>query len=91
MKTTLELPDDLVRAMKLRAVREGKKLKHPAAELLRIGLEHPVAEGGAGLKTVKLPLVECAHRARPAEELTPERVAEVLLAQEAAAHDEASG
>jgi hypothetical protein len=31
---------------------------------------------------VKLPLVECAHEARPNEEMVPERVAEVLLAEE---------
>jgi plasmid stability protein len=38
MKTTLELPDDLVRAVKLRALREGRKLKEAVAELLRKGL-----------------------------------------------------
>jgi hypothetical protein len=38
MKTTLELPDDLVKEVKLRAVYEGKKLKEAVAELLRKGL-----------------------------------------------------
>src|ERR1700722_2229599 len=38
MKTTLDLPDDLVRAVKLRALREGRKLKEAVAELLRRGL-----------------------------------------------------
>ena len=38
MKTTLDLPDDLVKELKLRAVYEGKKLKDAAAELLRKGL-----------------------------------------------------
>jgi plasmid stability protein len=38
MKTTMELPDDLVKEIKLRAVREGKKLKDAVAELLRKGL-----------------------------------------------------
>jgi plasmid stability protein len=38
MKTTLELPDDLMKAIKLRAVHEGKKLKDAIAETLRAGL-----------------------------------------------------
>ena len=32
---------------------------------------------------IKLPLVECAHEAHPGEEVTPERVAEVLLEEDA--------
>ena len=38
MKTTLDLPDELVREVKLRAVHEGKKLKDLTAEILRRGL-----------------------------------------------------
>lgn len=38
MKTTLELPDDLVMEMKLKAVREHRKLKDVAAEVVRRGL-----------------------------------------------------
>ena len=38
MKTTLELPDELVKEIKLRAVLEGSKLKDAVAELLRRGL-----------------------------------------------------
>lgn len=41
MKTTLDLPADLVRAMKLRAVHQGRKLKDVAAELLQRGLAAP--------------------------------------------------
>jgi hypothetical protein len=41
MKTTFDLPPDLVREVKLRAVYEGRKLKDVAAELLRHGLERP--------------------------------------------------
>jgi hypothetical protein len=43
MKTTLDLPDELVRAVKLRAVREGRKLKEAVAELLRRGLASSAA------------------------------------------------
>lgn len=38
MKTTIDLPADLVREIKLRAVHEGRKLKDVAAELLKRGL-----------------------------------------------------
>ena len=38
MKTTLDLPSDLVREIKLRAVHEGRKLKDVAADLLRSAL-----------------------------------------------------
>jgi hypothetical protein len=33
-------------------------------------------------RRTKLPLVECAHEARPGEEMTPDRVADVLLKEE---------
>ena len=39
MKTTIDLPDALVKEVKLLAVMEGKKLKDEMAELLRKGLD----------------------------------------------------
>jgi hypothetical protein len=38
MKTTIELPDDLIKEVNLLAVDEGRKLKDVVAELLRRGL-----------------------------------------------------
>jgi hypothetical protein len=38
MKTTLDLPDDLVREVKLHALDQGQKLKEAVAALLRKGL-----------------------------------------------------
>ena len=38
MKTTLDLPDDLMRELKIRAVHEHKKLKDAIAELIRKGI-----------------------------------------------------
>jgi plasmid stability protein len=38
MKTTLDLPNDLVREIKLRAAREGRKVKEVAADLLPAAL-----------------------------------------------------
>ncbi len=82
MKTTLELPDELVRAVKIRAVRENRKLKDAVADLLRRGLSQKAVTPGRPRRRVKLPLVRCAHAARPEEEMTPARVARALLMEE---------
>ena len=82
MKTTIDLPDDLVRAVKLRAVEENRKLKDTVADLLRRGLAQEPADSPLIVNRVKLPLVKGGHRARPEEEMTPERVAQILLDQE---------
>lgn len=39
MKTTLDLPDPLMREVKIRAAQEGRKLKDLVGELLRRGLD----------------------------------------------------
>lgn len=44
MKTTLELPDELVREAKLRAVTQGRALKDLIAEFIRQGLGMSSAE-----------------------------------------------
>jgi hypothetical protein len=85
MKTTLELPDELMRAVKLRAVREDRKLKDTIAELLQRGLSQPAATRAGRRQRVKLPLVRCARRARAGQEMTPGRVAGILIAEEAEA------
>lgn len=41
MKTTLDLPDELVQQIKIRAVQARKPLKHFVADLLVKGLEAP--------------------------------------------------
>ncbi len=82
MKTTLDLPDDLVRELKIHAVNENRKLKDTIADLLRRGLAQKHAVPATARRRLELPLVECAHEARPGEEMTPERVAAVLLEDE---------
>jgi hypothetical protein len=79
MKTKLDLPDDLMREVKARAVQENRKLKNVIADLLRRGLLQKAAERRTVSRRVKLPLVECSHEARPEEEMTPDRVARALL------------
>ena len=88
MKTTLELPDALVKQVKLRAIRDGKKLKDTVAELLRRGLsverENSPLDEPIIVKDRKsgLPLIKCPKAPSAADELTPERLAQILLEQE---------
>jgi plasmid stability protein len=89
VKTTLDLPDELMRAIKIRAAQQDRKIKDVVAELLRRGLSQTA--GGPTIpptRRVKLPLVRCEHSAHPDREMTPERVAATLRDQEA---DWASG
>jgi hypothetical protein len=39
VKTTVDLPNDLVREIKLRPVNEGRKMKEVVTDLLRFGLD----------------------------------------------------
>ena len=82
MKTTLDLPDDLLRDIKLRAVRDSRKLKDAVADLLRQGLKREPAVKQR-VRRVQLPLVQCAHRASAGQEITPERAAAILFAADA--------
>jgi plasmid stability protein len=97
MKTTVDLPDALVKQVKLRALRDGRKLKDAVADLLRKGLHAVNPEQTAPEPTVTtdpktgLPVVACKRSAAPAEEVTPERVADLLLAQEAEWHHGSGG
>ena len=90
MKTTLDLPDALVKQVKLRALQDGRKLKDAVADLLRRGLAADPAPAAAPVvardKKTGLPLIECKQAAPLQDELTPERVAEILLTQEAGWH-----
>lgn len=84
MKSTLDLPDELMRAIKVRAAQQDRKIKDVVAELLRRGLSQ--AEGEPTIspaRRVTLPLVQCEHPAHPDSEMTPARVAAALLDQEA--------
>jgi plasmid stability protein len=78
MKTTLDLPDELMREIKVRAAQEDRRLKDVVSELLRRGLAAEPQKGTIRNR-VKLPLIHSSHPAKPGEELTPERVAEILL------------
>ena len=85
VKTTVDLPDDLMREVKIRAVRENRKLKEAMADLLRRGLSQRKPGRAAVRDRVTLPIIECSHEARPGKEMTPDRVASVLLEEESEA------
>ena len=78
MKTTLDLPDELMRAVKVQAAENDLKLKDFVADLLRLGLAAVSAGRPTVRNRIQFPLVTCTHPARPGEELTPDRVATIL-------------
>jgi plasmid stability protein len=87
MEITLELPDALVKQVNLRAIRDGRKLKDAVADLLRKGLaaEAGTVSGRPVVRTDKataLPIIDCLHAAPPDDEMTAERAADILLAQD---------
>jgi hypothetical protein len=80
MKTTIDLPEDLVREMKFRAVREGRKLRDVAEEVFRRGLAAPAPMPGVRHR-VKLPLIAAPPGAKPFE-LSGERLMELEMEAE---------
>ncbi len=82
MKTTMDLPEDLIREMKFRAVREGRKLRDVAEEVFRRGLAASVSPRPSGERhRVSLPIIPAPPGARPFE-LTGERLMELELEAE---------
>src|SRR5262249_23927758 len=84
-----DLPDALVKQVKLRALQEGRKLKDAVADLLRKGLAvarntepNAVTPVVTKDRQTGLPLIQCKQAASGQEELTPKRVADILLTQE---------
>ena len=54
MKTTLDLPDGLMREVKIRAIHEDKKLKDAIAEFIRKGMAAGKSRPAKAPKPVKL-------------------------------------
>ena len=82
MKTTLDLPDDLVRAVKLRALQDGRKLKDAFADLLRQGLAASRLAPNRPPKISKdpktgLPIIRCAPGA-PISNMSTEAIYTML-------------
>jgi hypothetical protein len=96
MKTTLELPESLVEEVRVRASREGQELEETLVGLVKKGLEvtglpSPRLEPSVVTRSsLGFPLIAGGRPAKASEELTPKRVADLLLAQEVTWHDEAA-
>lgn len=81
MKATIDLPDDVLREVKLRAVVQGRTVKELVGELLRQGLGMPspksatsghaggMVDSGEG----KLPVIRCSPDA-PAPRMSVEEL-----------------
>jgi plasmid stability protein len=81
MKTTLDLPDDLVRRMKIRAVQEGRPLKRLVAELLTQSLNVPAEQSPAASLRVSEP-IELNARGFPVIRCGPNAGASRMTAEE---------
>lgn len=77
MKTTIELPDDLLRTLKAKAANEGRSLKDVLVDMLRAALRSSKPKPKAATKPYDWPIIE-SRRAEPGEEITPDRLYEIL-------------
>jgi plasmid stability protein len=92
MKTTLDLPDELVRAVKLRAVSQGRPMKDLVADMLRQGLgisvanvaTPPAKDSMVQLTANGLPVARC----RADAVVTQARIADSLQLEQQAQHSE---
>lgn len=90
MKTTLDLPDHLVRQAKQRALQEGRTLRELVAEYIRLGLHgrtaapSPAPSGGVKLDPAGLPVFRAEpHGGQPGIDLaTALQLEQECLAQE---------
>jgi hypothetical protein len=97
MKTTLDLPEVLIHVLQEHAQQSGQDLTQAVTGLLWQGLTaSPATTPSASRATIKshpttnLPTIVCAQPASPATEMTPGRVADILIAQEVTWQNEAS-
>ena len=83
MRTTLELADNLARRAKLAAVNRGVSLK----ALVATALEHELTgkRGSGAVPLHELPVVK--SDVPGTYELTPDRLSEILVREEAAAYE----
>lgn len=92
MKTTLDLPEDLMREVKLRAVMQRRPLKDLVADMLRQGMgmaqsapaSPPAANSLVQIGANGLPVIQCNAKA-PARRM---RIKKLLALEQAALADE---
>ena len=81
MKTTLDLPDDLMREVKIRAAKEGKKMKDLLAAAIRTGLDAVAADAPA-LPRAALPVMRLAKASGKRKALSIAESCELVKAAE---------
>ena len=98
MKATIDLLGALVREIERRALQAGRMLEDVVADLLRQGSSAPAGSAcrdpGSVLargEQTGLPVVACRHAVRPGEDLTPERIAQILIDQAAERRNDLAG
>lgn len=84
MRTTLDLPDPLMRELKARAALEGVKLKDYFANIARAALQRPVSTGNAQQRSPVPVFVRTSAKPMPA-------MSNAQLYAELDAQDAASG
>jgi hypothetical protein len=97
MKATVEIPDALFQVIHAQAQQRGQNFDSTMAEILQRGIAG-ASESGSLSKPIMsrdpetgLPVIMGGRRPLPGQELTPERIDEILLEQEVEWHREASG
>jgi plasmid stability protein len=83
METTLEVPDDLTGAVKVRAAPEGRRLKDVMAEVVRRGVAQESPQASGIRHRLRLVLITGGHPAPSGDEMSLHRIHEILLQQEA--------
>ena len=73
MKTTLDLPSDLVHALKLHALHEGRKIKDVVAAFIASGLAAQAPKSKPEKGHLTFPLFPCGPKA-PASTMTTEQI-----------------
>lgn len=84
MRTTLDLPDPLMRELKARAALEGVKLKDYFAKIAQIALQRPVATTAEPQRS-PVPVFRRTN-AKPMPTLSNAQLYAALDVQDAAAH-----
>lgn len=78
MKMTFDLPADIAQRLRVIAAEEGIKLKDLMAEACRQFISQHKKPKKTKADKLPFPIIKGGHPPKPGEELTPERVAEIL-------------
>lgn len=95
MRTTIDLPDDLLRQAKSRAALDGLKLKDLIARYVARGLagaeQPPVSDTATGRQRSPLPMIPRASTGKPIPALSNAELAQIELEEDLAKHVRSAG